>query len=270
MGAELTDQASLTNDERDHVVRELDEGHADEGVRLDGELSITAARGTSSQGDRALETAEIPEFDEADVLLVLATGQDGGEIRAIGDLPVSAERDSGDDEADLNEERDLGDSNEEPELVAVHGSEYEEPDSEPEVAPEVEGEELSGSDLEELVEFLLEPPVPVWSSAITVPGQKKNSKLFLDERTSYVYRRKSEGYKKKRAYLTCQHDYCRASATLVRGGEENGDLICQTSHHEHDPDQDYRDSKMFRGLLYHRAQTESTPCKKIYEEEALK
>lgn len=192
-------------------------------------------------------------------MLVLA-GQDGNETRSIGDLPVSAARDSGDDEAHSNEEHDL---------EAAHGSRPEESDVERVVASEGGEEEQFESDLEE-AELWFERPVPVWSRAITVPGQKVGSKLFLDTRTSYVYRRKSEDHKYNRMYCTCQHKYCRGTATLIPGEDETGDTICQTKHHDHDPSKDYRDGMEFRRILYHRAQTESTGLKVIYDQEASK
>lgn len=255
------DRTPPTDAERDHVAHGR-EGHGDHDVRPNEEVNITAEECAGSQEERDRETARNLEFDEADILLVLATEQDGAETRSIGGLPVSSARDSGDDEADSNEERDPR---------VLHRSEYEDSDVGRQVASEGEEEDISNAALEEFMSLLLEPPVPIWSPAITVPGQKKDSKLFLDERTSYVYRFKSKDRKYNRVYLTCRHKHCRASAILIREKDaEIGDAIRQTSHHDHDPDPDYRDAKEFRGILYHRAQTESKPCKEIYMEEAIK
>lgn len=108
--------------------------------------------------------------------------------------------------------------------------------------------------------------VDVGAPAICIPGQKKGSKLYIDESTAYAYRVKSSDPYLK--YMACRHSNCVGIAKMMTHGEEA--LICQTRGHLHEPDPSFRAQGDFRRILYHRAKTETTALSQIHHEESAK
>ncbi|XP_052130872.1 uncharacterized protein LOC113208726 [Frankliniella occidentalis] len=108
----------------------------------------------------------------------------------------------------------------------------------------------------------------VWASVMEVPGQKKESVLFLDEDTSYVYRAKTKKWEYNRRYLKCRKRHCYAKAVLKRA---NGlQYICQTSSHHHLPEKSFLEANQFRQILYKRARNECTALSEIHRQELAK
>ncbi|XP_034245775.1 uncharacterized protein LOC117647909, partial [Thrips palmi] len=101
----------------------------------------------------------------------------------------------------------------------------------------------------------------IWSSVFCIAGQKKDSKLYIDDDTGYVYRIKSSD--KWLNYMVCRHKKCSGIAKMTNGDDRH---ICQTRAHTHEPNSSHAAQRAFREELYSRAQTESKPLSEIHRE----